>query len=448
MNYARLPKIFYILYFWTHYLKFRHSQPFEGDAANMDFKETMYWCFKFFVKYIEKPERGKGLESFFENQDFSFSCADRFVEKSSFTIGTGGDLLPTEHLRVDNSGRLWNDISDFYYKADLVMANLESPIADAAPVSYVTKVFTGMPFLNNGQDIFERLVDGGKGINFFSTANNHTLDQGEEGLISTLNFLDAKGYPHVGSARTTEERDCPLMIDRNGIKIAFLSWTFSLNKSIIPEGKDYLVNHLRLNHQGIDISRIQRQVKDAKAAGADAVVACLHWGLEYESYPTAPLIQTGHRLIESGIDAIIGNHAHTVQPIECYCYKDKETGEDKKGLIIYALGDLVSANHPGFNSRLGALARIRFSKGEADGKSCVRITSLDIMPFYIYQEMKGDLCSDFRILRLKKLAADLRSGMKTVDIPEKEAREIERLDKLARKLLGPAQRKKGQSTRA
>ena len=74
-----------------------HSQPFEGDAANMDFKEVMYWYYKFFVKYIEKAERGKGIESFFENQDFSFAYSDGFVEKTSFTITTGGDILPTEY---------------------------------------------------------------------------------------------------------------------------------------------------------------------------------------------------------------------------------------------------------------------------------------------------------------------------------------------------------------
>jgi poly-gamma-glutamate synthesis protein (capsule biosynthesis protein) len=438
MDYAKLPKIFYILYFWTHYLKFRHSQPLEGDAANMDFKETMYWCFKYFVKYIEKAERGKGIEAFFDKQDLSFACTDGFVEKSSFTISAGGDLLPTEHLSVDNSGRLWDDVRDFYYDADLVTANLESPVTDAAPIKYAAKILTGTPYLNNSREIFERLVDGGKGIGFFSTANNHTLDQGEAGLVSTLNYLDAKGCLHAGSARSPEERDRPVIEERNGVKVAILSWTFSLNKGVIPDGKDYLVNHLRLNQAEVDISRIRRQVKDAKAAGADAVVACLHWTLEYESYPTEHLIKTGHRLIESGIDAIIGNHAHTVQPMECHRYRDEETGEERRGLILYALGDLISSNHTGFNSKLGNLAKIRVSKGEAGGKPDTRITSLEILPIYIYHDPQGEPCRDFRILDLRKLAGDLRSGRPTVNLSEREGKEIERLDRLAKKLLGPA----------
>ena len=76
MDYSTLPKIFYITYFWAHYLKFVHSQPLEGDAVNMDFKEIMYWCFKYFVKYTEKAEKGKCIEAFFDKQDLSFVHTD------------------------------------------------------------------------------------------------------------------------------------------------------------------------------------------------------------------------------------------------------------------------------------------------------------------------------------------------------------------------------------
>jgi hypothetical protein len=63
------------------------------------------------------------------------------------------------------------------------------------------------------------------------------------------------------------------------------------------------------------------------------------------------------------------------------------------------------------------------------------------MPIYIYQCMQGDICNDFRLLRLSKLAADLSSGRSTFNVPEKEAKEIKRLEKLAKKLLGPALKK-------
>ena len=438
MDSTKLPRSFYVMYFWTHYWRFMRSQPFEGDGAHMDFKEGMYWAFKYYVRYIEKAERGKGLERFFDKQDLAFAPGDGFVEECSCTISAGGDLLPTEHLKAGNSKLLWSEVRDFYYGADLVTANLESPFAESASARYLAKPIAETPNLNNSRDIFDILVDGGRGINFFSTANNHALDQGEEGLVSTLDFLDAKGYPHVGTARSREERDKPVIVERNGIKVAFISYTFSLNKSAIPEGKDYLVNHLRLNHGGVDIGRIQRQVKEAKAAGADAVVACLHWSLEYESYPTEQLIETAHRLAESGIDVIIGNHAHSVQPIECYRHKDGGTGEEKRSLIIYALGDLVSSNQPGTDSNLGNLAKFRISKGRSGGKACVRVNSLEILPIYIYHRMEGGECVDFRLLDLARLSDGIRAGKNTIPVTEDEGKDILRLERLAKKLFGPA----------
>lgn len=431
-------KAFYIVYFWAHYLKFRRSQPFEGDSAHMDFKEGMYWAFKYFARYIEKGERGKGLEAFFAGQDLSFAPDGDFAESRSCVISAGGDLLPTEHLRTDNSGHLWDDLRGFYYDADLVTANLESPFAEGVPARYLAKVITETPNLNNRRDFMDILTDGGKGIRFFSTANNHALDQGEAGLTSTLDFLDARGYLHVGTARSREERDRPVIVDLDGIKVGFISFTFSLNKSVIPEGKEYLVNHVRLNRPDVDLGRIRDQARAAKSAGADAVVAFLHWSLEYESYPTGHLIETAHRLAECGIDAIIGNHAHTVQPIECHRYTDYETGRQRQSLILYALGDLVSSNQPGSNSKLGCLARLRISKGMAGGVECARVSGLEIKPFYIYHGMRGEECVDFRLLDLAKLSDGIRSGEPPVPVPENERKDILRLEALAKKLLGTA----------
>lgn len=438
MELTRLPKFFYVAYFWTHYWKYRHSQPLQGDSAHMGFSEGMYWSFKYYVRYIERAERGKGIEELFAAQDLSCAPGDGFVENSGFTISAGGDLLPTEHLGADNAARLWDDVKGFYYDADLVTANLESPFAEGGPTGYLAKRITDTPKLNNRRDIFDLLVDQGRGINFLSTANNHALDQGEAGLLSTLDFLDAKGYPHVGTARSKEERDRPVLVERNGIKVAFVSYTFSLNKSEIPEGKDYLVNHLRLNQPEVDIGRIKADVAGARAAGADAVVACLHWSLEFESYPTAHLIATAHRLAESGLDVIIGNHAHTVQPIECYRYLDRQSGEERRTLIFYALGDLVSSNQSGTNSKLGNLVKFRVAKGSAGGKERVRVSALEILPIYIYHRMDGNDCRDFRILDLAKLCDEIRKGERSIPLAEGEARDVLRLEKLARKLFRPA----------
>ena len=227
-------------------------------------------------------------------------------------------------------------------------------------------------------------------------------------------------------------------MERNGIKVAFIAYTYSLNEHQNPEGRDYLANHIRLNHPGVDIGPIQKQAAAARAAGADAVVACLHWSFEYQAYPRASLIDTGHGIIESGVDVIIGNHAHHSQPIECYTYKDKATGEERKGLIFYAMGELFSAHQPSYNSRLGNLAKYRISKGLSGGKPRVRITSLEIKPVYLYRDKKGDVCKDYRVLDMRKLVERLRGGESPFEFSKEERKAIFRLEKLMYKIFGPA----------
>ena len=438
MDIVKKPNWYYYYYFWSHFLKYRHARPIEGDVLYFDFEEQMASVFKYFVHPVERGEKGKGTERFFAGQDLSFASKDGFVEKSAFTISAGGDLLPSEHIRPDNTTHVWDEVRDFFFDADLVTANLESPFAETAGASYVPNVIMDTPIINSRRDIFDRIVDDGKGINFLSTANNHALDAGVDGLLSTLDFLDAKGYPHVGTSRSAAERDRPVIVERNGIKVAFIAFTYSINEHLNPENQDYLVNHVRLNHPGVDIGPIQKQAAAARAAGADLVVACLHWSFEYQAYPRASLIDTGHRIIESGVDVILGNHAHHSQPIECYDYTDSATGETKKGLIFYALGELFSAHQPSYNSRLGNLAKFRVSKGEAGGKPSVRITSLEILPVYLYRDKKDNFCRDYRVLDMRRLVKSLQDGRSPFEFSKEERKAIFRLDRLMNKILGPA----------
>jgi len=355
------------------------------------------------------------------------------------TLCAGGDILAHSGLNPETTRKLWDDVRDFYFSGDIVYANLETPVAPSMPPSYIPKSILVSSALNNSPEMFDRIVDDGKGINFFSTANNHCLDQGEAGLRETLDFLDKRGYAHIGTARSPEERDEVVMMERNDVKIAFISFTSSLNWSGLPEGKEYLANYVRLNKSGADISPIERQVKAARDAGADAVVALLHWSLEFESFPASNIVDMGHRLIELGIDVIIGNHPHNVQPIERYGYLDKSTGKKREGLILYALGDLLSLHRPLPNSRLPCPARIRTSKGNtADGIKCTRVGTFDILPVYLCVQKSVDRCYDYRILDFRKLAGQLHAGLDHHSLGRARTREVFRLEALMDRVLHSA----------
>jgi len=444
------------IYGLAHRKEFSASRPLEGNAAFMDRDERYWWGYKFYCSPIEEAEPGSGLEEYFRGQDLDFGRGKAAAlvasaagartgalegEIGAMTIAAGGDILVSPQLRPETTACLWDDVRNFYFDADVVYANLETPVAPSSPPGFLPRSILEPPALNSTPAMFDRIVEDGKGINFLSTANNHCLDQGEAGLLETLDFLDARGYPHVGTARSPEERDRVVMVEKGGVKTAFISWTFALNWKSLPEGKDYLANYSRLNLAGADVSPIARQVEAARAAGADAVVALLHWSLEFESFPLRNVVETGHRILELGVDVIIGNHPHGVQPIERYTYVDGVSGRNREGLIIYALGDLVSFRRKDVpNSRLGNLARIRLSKRREDGGTRTAVSSLEILPTYLYSRLEDRKCRDFRILDFRKLVRELDEGMNRFGLGRAQLREVRRLEGLMKKVLGPALR--------
>jgi poly-gamma-glutamate synthesis protein (capsule biosynthesis protein) len=439
------------IYGLAHRKEFAASRPLEGNAAFMDRDERYWWGYKFYCSPIERAEPGSGLEEYFRGQDLDFGGAHRdgaatakgarAAECGAMTIAAGGDILVSPQLRPETTGHLWDEVRAFYFDADLVYANLETPVAPSSPPGYLPRSILEPPALNSTPAMFDRIVEDGEGINFFSTANNHCLDQGGAGLLETLDFLDARGYPHVGTARSPEERDRVVMVEKGGVKTAFISWTFALNWKSLPEGMDYLANYLRLNLPGVDLSPIAKQVEAARAAGADAVVALLHWSLEFESFPVRHVVETGHRILELGVDVIIGNHPHGVQPIERYAYTDGASGRRREGLILYALGDLVSYRRKDVpDSRLGSLARIRLSKRVEDGGPRTEVSSLEIMPTYLYSRREDRDCRDFRILDFRKLLRELDGGVNRLGLGRAQLREVRRLEGLMEKVLGPALR--------
>lgn len=416
--------------------KYRYSRPVEGNFNDLAPGEFTWWKYKFYIKQVEKAEKGKHIEQYFLKQDLSFSLDPAFEKKSSFTLTAGGDLLPGDQITPSATEHVWDDVKDFYFAADTVYANLETPFALSQPVGNAPKSgIKDAPKLNGTEEIFNRFVNNGKGINFFSTANNHCLNQGVSGLMDTLNFLDSKGYGHVGTSRTVNERDDVPIIRKNGVNVAFLSYTFSLNGDELPTGKEYIANYIRLNKPDEDISLVKQHVQTARSKKADIVVACLHWSLEFESYPIENVIKMGHRILdETGVDVILGNHAHVIQPIERYRFTDPFSGKQKDGIIVYSLGNLIS-DFVTKNCRISWLVKLNFAKGIQDGKEKTVIEDLKIKPVYTYKRFESGKCVDFRLLDFLTILREQKTGKSRFTFNKKEEKELFRLEKLFYKLL-------------
>jgi poly-gamma-glutamate synthesis protein (capsule biosynthesis protein) len=115
---------------------------------------------------------------------------------------------------------------------------------------------------------------------------------------------------HTGSARSAKEAATPLILDVHGVKVAQVSFAFGFNGIEVPKGNPWLANQ-------IDVDDVIAAAKAAKQAGADVVIASLHWGLEYQHEITAAQRQQAQKLLaDDSIDLIIGHHVHVVPSFE------------------------------------------------------------------------------------------------------------------------------------
>jgi poly-gamma-glutamate capsule biosynthesis protein CapA/YwtB (metallophosphatase superfamily) len=148
------------------------------------------------------------------------------------------------------------------------------------------------------------------GYDACSTASNHAMDKGTQGVAATLAVMDRAGLRHAGTARNPSEANQHTILEVRGLRIGLLSYTYGLNSGPLPPGQRWLV-------KTIDPVRILTDARAARQAGARFVVVLLHWGQEYRTTPTPAQRGLARRLLAAPeVDLILGHHAHIVQPIQ------------------------------------------------------------------------------------------------------------------------------------
>ncbi|MDR3316388.1 MAG: CapA family protein [Coriobacteriales bacterium] len=413
------------------------SRPTEGNTLYFTEEDEHWWLFKARTT-VEDPEPGYGIEEHFAAQDFDLTPPDDFAVQHTAELSFGGDLMPIVSYLDESVNHLWDDVADFYFGPSLVVANLESPLTPSRTADYSV----WPPQLTNNTWWFDVFRRRGTGINIYSTANNHAYDMGCDGLIETLDVLESAGVTQVGSARSSKERDDIPLIEHDGIRFAFIAWTFGINNNENPLDEEWRVNHLRLNTLNPDLTRIEADVRLARKKGADIVVALLHWSLEFELWPLNRIIQTGHRLIEAGIDIIAGNHPHSIQPVEVHRYRDAN-GNQRLGIIHYANGNLVAAFDGATNQRLALLSKVSVSKGESNGHTTTLVTGLELLPTYSWFRWQGEdqVLSDLRVFRIRELAKAIEEGSALpVALTPQETSDVLHLNRVAQRVLPLAYR--------
>ena len=248
---------------------------------------------------------------------------------SRITMLFGGDLMQHESqlnaARQDNGkysfSPCYDHIRERVSNADIAIANLETTIGNSH--------YSGYPAFCAPDSFLYAAKEAGFDVLLF--ANNHCLDRGKRGALRTLQMLDSLGIKHCGVYRDSSDykKRNPLILTKNNFRIAILNYTYGTNGISVPY--PLIVNF-------IDKERISNDIIKARRAGANIIIACMHWGAEYVSLPPAYIRELTDWLILQGVDHIIGNHPHVIQPMEIR--KDDYTM--KKSAVVYSLGNLIS----------------------------------------------------------------------------------------------------------
>jgi len=286
---------------------------------------------------------------------------------------------------------VFKNIENYTQNADITVGNLETTFAGSS------RGYTGYPTFNTPEVLGKNLKD--IGFDVICTANNHSIDKGYSGIESTLNFLDEYELDHYGTARSVEEQNTILVKDVNGIKIAFLAYTYGTNGITIPSGKEYSVNL-------IDKELIKEHIRLAKQQEVDVICVSMHWGTEYRLTPHSTQEDLADFLFENGVDIILGSHPHVLEPMEKRTIT-LEDGTSKDGFVIYSLGNFVSGQIYA-NTKSTVILDIQITK-DSEGK--ISIDSVNYTPVYLYDAGSGSKSrSRYTLIDVEKSISDYESG--------------------------------------
>lgn len=310
------------------------------------------------------------MKSFLVLPFLLYFCFSGFAQEKRVSLLFAGDAM--QHKAQLDVAKT-NDGYDYspYFKH--VEAEIKQ--ADIAVVNFETTLpgsrYTGYPSFGSPDEYVFALKDAG--FDIFLLANNHILDRGKKALERTITVLDSMKVKHTGVFKDTEKRELyyPLMMIKNGIRIAMLNYTYGTNSyKVTPPN---VVNY-------IDKAQMLEDIELAKQMKADIIIANVHWGIEFVLKHNKAQQELADFLVDNGVRLVIGGHPHVVQPIDI---RKDSLGIDN--IVVYSLGNLISNMKP-VDTTGGMFVKIDISK---EGDDPVKIESLDYSLVWVNKLMKS-----------------------------------------------------------
>jgi poly-gamma-glutamate synthesis protein (capsule biosynthesis protein) len=258
-------------------------------------------------------------------------------------------------------------VKKYLENADFTFGNLETVTAGAS-LNY-----TGYPMFNTPVQYLDALKN--VGFDVLTTANNHSLDRGFVGVEKTITELNSRGILHTGTARSLDERNNSLILTKNNTKLGVLAYTYGTNGIKIPDGKGFCVNL-------IDTLQIKEDILRTKQSGADVVLVFVHWGNEYQRFPSDSQKMIENYIHKNGGLLVFGSHPHVLQPINA-------SADYKTGFTIFSMGNFISAQRKQYTD-CGIIVKMKLIKNLATNE--VLVSKANFVPTYVSTQ------NGFRIL--------------------------------------------------
>ena len=324
----------------------------------------------------------------------------------------GDDLIHSQVVRSGkrrdgsyNFDHLFEKIKPDIKKADIAVINQETVLGGKS------LTYSGYPRFNSPTEIGDAIVNAG--FDVVQHATNHAMDKGEVGLQNTIDFWKKhSSITTVGVNETKEQQDTICVVEKNGIRIAMLNYTYGLNGLSLPANRKYMVNLL-------EEEKVRSDIEAAKKC-ADFIVVFPHWGSEYVYKPTKVQEKWANLFLECGVDLVIGAHPHVLEPVE---WLEDEQGH--KMLVYYSLGNYISAQTKEARM-LGGLANITIEMTEGEK---AKIVEASITPLVTHFTSKFN---EYAVYKLDDYTEELARQHKLA----KSGLSKRSLEKLASTILG------------
>lgn len=281
---------------------------------------------------------------------------------------------------------VFEEVKPILSKADITIGNLETTLAGPE------RGFSGYPLFNSPDETIDAIKNAG--FDILTTANNHSLDTGIDGLQRTIKVLREKGIDFVGTA-DNEDQSRVLIKDVDGIKLAFLAYTESTNGL----GDQYSNDQLHRMLNVMEKENIMQDIEEAKSLDADLIITYMHWGTEYMEEPNEKQIEYAHMLAEAGVDIILGSHPHVIQPSEVIETDDHET------FVVYSMGNFISNQRQETvgNNRTedGIIINFDITKNKQTNETFIE--NVEYVPTWVYKHNEnGQSKYTYRILPIEQ----------------------------------------------